>query len=276
MARKKAQLTDDLRKVIMTRMSAAVDYESVRDQLEGTDAAWFQSESERNLALVGGQYWQKREPSREMFSINHISPALQVKHTIKTGGKTMFLPKARNARFMPIADTAKQTLNHLWDIFDFDRLCDLAEWDSYIYRKGGVVELGWVYEDDGTTMRGDRPEDAVEALAEAALPQDAMPMMAGGEMVAPAPMMDGGMNLPPAEFGTDEQAEEFAGMPWDFDLPRPKRDDPFIERFSPADFFIDPQCTTQMLTDARYVFRKRSESLGDVRRNSKYHAKATP
>jgi hypothetical protein len=47
-------------------------------------------------------------------------------------------------------------------------------------------------------------------------------------------------------------------------------DDPFVERFNPEDFFVDPNCTTFKLTDARHVFRHKTEYLDRVKANGRY------
>jgi len=258
------RLSEKERKAIRSRIDSARAYWQSNDRLRGVDRNYFQSESERNLALVAGDYWHTRRPNSEIFSINHVASALSVKHAVVTGGDTVFITKAREQRFLPIEETAKSTLNHLWDILGFDEECDRAEYDTYIHPTGGVVEIGWAYEsDDGTELRGDREFDTEEALAEAAMPQDALPVLVGGEYADLS-------QTTVTEFQTEDEAKAYAAMAWDADIPRAKRDDPFIERFDPRDLFVDPQCTSSDLHDARFVFRRRLQSLSSVKASSQY------
>ena len=184
-------------------------------------------ESDRNLSLVAGTYWADRNVSG-IKSRNHVLGALAVKYCIMSGGKTQFIATARRSRFMAQAETAAKLLNHQWDALSFDRETDQACWDSLIHKRGGVVELGWRYDDGNTRREGGKPTPSEIEEANAEAGQDSLP-----------------------------EAE-------------PLIDDPFVERFDPRDFLVDPACTSYTLKDARSVFRRKREYLAKLKRNPRY------
>lgn len=252
-------LDKDTRSQILQRIMTAKEAKDRMDRITGPDKGKFDSRSERNLALVCGTYWHKVKPNDAIISTNHLASALKVKHTLITGGDTEFIPKARESAFMEIEEVAKGALNDLWDVQDYDSECDAAAWDSAIHPVGGVVELGWQYKDGVIERTGERPDEL--EIAEANLEEsDAIPLMTP----------DGRMVGVPTEDFESEDLARIAMMMAESGAVGPEVDDPFIERFDPRDFFVDPSCTSYRLDDARYVFRRKWSLVSEVKANKEF------
>lgn len=251
-------LTDKQRSLLHQRIKSAEQWEHDEQSIKGPDSSnGFESRSQRNTALAAGKYWDKVEPGSNTSSINHLGTALRVKHTIITGGETKFLNTARESQFMAIEKTSEGLLNHLWDALDFDRQCDAAAWDSGIHPLGGVVELGWQYRDANLEQEGERPGELEIAEAAVDNADNVVPMMTpDGQMIG----------VPVQEFDTEKDAQAAAERA----AAGPEVDDPFIERFNPRHLFVDPSCTSYMLTDARYVFRLKRVLVEKVKANTHY------
>lgn len=246
------KLTDRQRTALTERIRAGKAWTDERFKLNDADSfnTDYQTEYARNLALLRGSYWADQGNDLER-SVNHIAPALRVKHTVVSGGKTVFIAKARSSRWISMQDTAKGLLNHLWDSLDFDRQCDQCEWDAYAYGFG-VAEIGWAYKYKSIEARGSRPDEM--AVAEEAIKN-------GDNAPFDAAFAETATEYP------DAQTAQAVGEIPAFEA---EIDEPFIERFSPADLIVDPACTTYTLSNARYVFRRKLLLVSDVKRNSHY------
>lgn len=240
------KLTDNDRAVIRSQIATAKDAAEELNKLQGVDARFFSSQSDRNLALVSGTYWETCGV-KDVVSINHLAEQLRTKHALITSGKTKFIVTPRSSEYNEAAQVAAGILNYLWDALDFDRKCDQAEWDSYIHPMGGVVEIGWEYKPrGGLNVRGERGSETEETDAVEEFENELKEAV-------------------PPEFWPEERTEEETEQ-----LPSPEKDDPFIERFDPRDFFVDPQCKTYTLEDAQYVFRRKLVPLEQVKSDPRF------
>jgi len=153
-------LKEEQQKIIKSRITAAEDWANTCRKLNDADkGTTFKDESERNLALVRGTYWEKLNKADRIKQRNHIKGALAVKQTIMAGGETVFMGTPRRSMFTEQTETNIKLLNHQWDILGFDRECDAAAWDSEIHKRGGVVQVGWRYDDGNIEQDGIPPSD---------------------------------------------------------------------------------------------------------------------
>ena len=261
------------RKLVRALVNSALVKHEELTKLEGPDrSAKFKTEAERNKALLGGRYWAEIDRD-DMLSINHILPAVLTKDAIVAGGQTEFLAKARSAKYDQAARVAEGLLNDVWGACLMDPQADASEHDRRSYPEGGVLEIGWRYKDKRHDVDAGRPE--MMELAEENIPDDALPMMLDGQMVAPGPVdmmgapVDDAPYMPGMEAPPDMGVDEFArtiNPEWG----EPEIDDPFLERFDPKDFFWDPQCTDPTLKTARFVGRRKQVPLRDIKKNKRY------
>jgi hypothetical protein len=247
------KLNDKDRAVILARIKAAKDRAFERDRNQDADSSMYASEGERNLALLGGTYWRQHNGDHHVRSVNHMAPVAISKYALITNGKREFIARPTKPRFGELTDGAKGLLNHTWRALSFDAECRAAFWDVAPL-KFGVVEVGWILEDEaGQETRGAKPEPKI--------PEDAE------SITAP----DGSMMPPEAQEYTDEpEAQRAMEIAEERAYGAPRRDDPFVERFDPRDLLVDPDCKRPDLSDARYVFRRKSANVAALKRNPLY------
>jgi len=255
------RLTDKERGIVRLRINAAKrareDGARLRNAVEAEETV-FRTEAARNLALLDGSYWSRVNPQALMRTRNHILGPAVVKQAVVCGGKTCFTVTPRDEPWTKLAEKAQPLLTHDWDMLGFDFECDSARWETGSYRYG-VVEVGWVYEEaDGEETRGSPPDVPATADEELGL----------GEPTGPEEYLATSPGAPMAEPGGAEVS--YSSLP----QPRAVRDDPFVERFNPHDFLVDPLCTRPTLTDARYVVRRKREMLERVKANPRYRRTA--
>ncbi len=250
--RKRMELTDKQRAIVLARIKAAKDKAAERDKNHDEDSALYPQEGARNLALLGGVYWAGINRT-DVRSVNHMAPVAISKFALVTNGRREFLARSTRPRFDELTDVARGVLNHTWRSLDLEKEFKLAFWDVAAL-KMGVVEIGWVFESsDHEETRGVRPDVAV--------PEDAEPVMtADGQMMEPRAM----------EFSNAEEAQRAAETADDYVWNLPRRDDPFVERFDPRDLLLDPECIRADLSDCRYAFRRKVSRIADLKRNKAY------
>lgn len=285
------KLSLDQEEIVQRRIRAAKEAHRDAYKIPDTlaDANLFANMHERNLALIGRDYWDKADPGVPYKHIGQILPIIEAKHVVVCGGETQFVIHGTSERFNNVADEARGLINHAWKTLNFDSVCEDAQFDTYAHRFG-VVELGWKYETADAIMYGDReeseaPSDATEeepANPPQTLPAAGIPGLQAPGMTVPGqsmpnypdmsampqqPAVPGQPPIPPEQQFPQHPAEEDAPKQPDDEV---LYDDPFIERFSPMDFFVDPACTSYKLTDARYAFRRKTEIVGKVKKNKAY------
>jgi hypothetical protein len=266
-----ASITEQERQLMRSRIQAAIEAAKEKDALTGPDVEKpFKDQAERNLHILRGTYWDHCQ-RKDILSENHTSRNLMIKSAIVAGGDTEFLLKAREDRFEPGVKAAQGLLNDVWGSGLLDYEASSCQDDTGPFRFG-VVELYWKYQREGEEEVIGEPPDELER-AEGEIPAEAQPAMVLGQMIAPAPE-EGAVNLPGQEFGSPAEAQaavdEEADLSW---LRRPVHDEPVIERFSPTDFFVDPQSVRVDLSDARYVIRRQEVPIEAVKRNPRYENK---
>src|SRR4030067_339017 len=218
---------------------------------------------ERNVAVLRGDYWQQVAGQNQDAAVkrgsNKILPQLLAKQAMLTQGSTEFYGEALDERFLELAKEAAAQLNNEWELQQVEKEVAKARWDSES-AFFGVVETGWLWVRGEETIRGGRGEEV-----EPELPEDAVPIMVADQMMQPIPTVQ--------EFGSPEEAE--AALRQERVADDRKRlaadiDDPYVERFSPKDLLIDPNCRSWDLSDARFVCRVRREYVEDVKSNRDY------
>jgi hypothetical protein len=288
-------LSEDQRNLIAQRVKAAKSAHDLAYDIPRTskDSGHFGSVHERNLAIVKGSYWDAMAGDQPVYQTNLTREALQTLHAILSGTKTVLIVRGRQERFEAVSDLVRGLVNHFWNTLKCDAICERSLRDAETHRFG-VVEIGWRFEDEKTIMLGERPgETELADQAALELPEDTLPTLptvpqtfaplsaaleqlfpdqTPGESSLSSPdafsMPQGGASTPPP--GVVQPLQTPSEAP---PYPMPKGveyDDPFIERFSPQDFFVDPACTTWRLTDAKYVYRRKGEIVATVKKNSKY------
>ncbi|MEN6358153.1 MAG: hypothetical protein ABFD83_13850 [Armatimonadota bacterium] len=252
------KLSEEQCSVIKARIAAAKDYRDTvwANSDSGSD---FRDDPARWMAILRGRYWAHRtnKAGTPRRSSNQILPKLRAKHDVLTMGDTSFFIEARSEQLESVEDSATALLQNTWEIQSIDVPCDRASWDSEIYGFG-VVEVGWAWERDGEQLTGER--------GEATLSPDAVPLVIDPdtkEMLPP----------PVREYETEAQAEQAARqqqLQEDQEIwGNPLKDDPFVERFSPRQLLVDPNCTCWDLHDARYAIRIRYEYVGRLKANKR-------
>jgi hypothetical protein len=266
------------------KASHAAAYEIPRTSARDVDK--FMDAHERNLALVNGTYWDKVAVDEPVMQINHITPCLTAKHAIVTGGETVFVVHGMADRYEAVRGMVKGLINHAWTSLKFDAPINRAEWDRYAHRFG-VVEVGWRFETPKGATEGQKPDYAapdedITDFAQDNIPDDALPTIPGMEQSF-TPQQDYSGGAYPGSLDAEGGASPLAGIQGGGVTPLVSQeeappyaseyviyDDPFVERFSPRDFFVDPACTMYTLEDARYVWRRKAETVAQVKRNKLY------
>jgi hypothetical protein len=266
MSDSRINLSPNTRKLVRTRLQAAVEFHEKTVKLQDLDR-WtkYRTVSERNKHLMKGSYWAELN-RRDMLSVNHIFPAIVTKHAVVTAGDTEFISTPRQERFAELSDTCQAILNHVWGELRLDEQVNAAHWDSRIYPEGGVVEIGWHYKDGKRQVDAGRNDESSDR-SDPSDPSDESDLSDPSD-AGVYPDLDGaaGSELSPDnQYVQDSDVEGIADAHGTPDI-----DDPFIERFDPADFFWDPQCTDSSLRTARYAFRRKKVTLADLKRNKRY------
>ncbi len=252
--------------IIKARIDAAKSIRTEWLSTEGDpDMSGFSTRPEFWLSVINGTYWRVRSlsqsvPGRTRALIrtsNQILPKLRVKQDILTQGETVFMTEARQQRFMKEAMDVGAALSSEWDVLGFDRECNKARWDSDIYSYG-VVEMGWVFENEETgTIYGKRGDPQV--------PLDAEPLIGGANFDRQTDP-----EAQPREFEDADEAAAYFEWQEKAYWGHPTKDDPYVERFNPTELLVDPQCRNYDLSDARYAVREKLEWLTKVKGNPFY------
>ena len=173
-------------------------------------------------------------------TINVIAPSVSVNHP-----KIVVIPNSQENEDR--SAFVEAVVNHLWRHHDFRKPFRRAVKDFLIFGHSWV-KVGWKFlEQERTLGEGERDEMLEEALVEADAFAAEDPVLAGG--------------LP-----TDE--EMAANIPQTTMMV--VEDQPFVERISPFDIFVDPEATC--LEDAKWIAQRIVRPLEEAQADKRYKA----
>ena len=238
----------------MARKTKADKYEIIKRRLDAS-ARWRDEMGYDNLwrrmtDLYRGKHWPRTTYMSEdiiavnlaFSTINVIAPSVSVNHP-----KIVVTPNSPDDQDR--SAFVEAVVNHLWKHHDFRKPFRRAVKDFLIFGHSWV-KVGWKFlEQERRLGEAERDEMFEEALGE--VDQFAMeePEMAGG--------------LP-----TDE--EMGANIPQTAMMV--VEDQPFVERISPFDIFIDPEATC--LEDAKWIAQRIIRPLEEAKEDKRYKASA--
>ena len=238
----------------MPRQTRAEQYSIIHEKLDssarwrdemGYDALW-----RRMVDLYRGKHWPRTTVSREdliavnlaFSTVNVIAPAVSVNHP-----KIVVTPNKPEDEDR--SAFVEAVVNHLWRHHDFRKPFRRAVKDFLIFGHGWL-KVGWKFvEQERMLGEAERDELLSEAMAETDMFAMENPEMAG--------------DLP------DEQ-EMMASVP--STMLAVVEDQPFVERVSPFDIYIDPEATC--VEDAQWVAQRIVRPLEEAKKDKRYKPSA--
>ena len=227
--------------ITLQKITAAARW---RDDM-GYDQLW-----RRMVDLYRGKHWPNTTVSNEdliavnlaFSTVNVIAPAVSVNHP-----KIVVTPNQPEDEDR--AAFVEAVVNHLWRHHDFRKPFRRSVKDFLIFGHGWL-KVGWNFvEQERTLSDMERDEMFVDAVGETDMFAMENPVMAG--------------DLP-----TDEQMA--ASIPDTAMMV--VEDQPFIERVSPYDIYIDPEATC--LEDAQWICQRIIRPLEEAKKDKRYKASA--
>ena len=215
-----------------------------RDDM-GYDQLW-----RRMVDLYRGKHWPRTSVNNEdliavnlaFSTVNVIAPAVSVNHP-----KIVVTPNQPEDEDR--AAFVEAVVNHLWRHHDFRKPFRRSVKDFLIFGHGWL-KVGWNFvEQERTLSDTERDELLIDAVGETDMFAMENPEMAG--------------DLP-----TDEQMA--ASIPDTAMMV--VEDQPFIERVSPYDIYIDPEATC--LEDAQWICQRIIRPLEEAKKDKRYKASA--
>jgi hypothetical protein len=238
----------------MARKTKADKYEIVKRRLDASarwrDEMGYDSLWRRMADLYRGKHWPQTSVSSEdliavnlaFSTINVIAPSVSVNHP-----KIVVTPNQPEDQDR--AAFVEAVVNHLWKHHDFRKPFRRAVKDFLIFGHSWV-KVGWKFLEQERRLGETEREDLYnEALDEADQFAMEAPELAGGlptddEMAA---------NIPQTAMMVVE-------------------DQPFVERISPFDVFVDPEATC--LEDAKWIAQRIIRPLEEAKADRRYKASA--
>ena len=215
-----------------------------RDEM-GYDDLW-----RRMNDLYRGKHWPRTTVNKEdlvavnlaFSTVNVIAPAVSVNHPKIVVSPTQPENADRSA-------FVEAVVNYLWRHHDFRKPFRRAVKDFLIFGHGWI-KTGWKFlEQERTLGEGERDDMLQDALFEADQFAMESPGLAGG-----LPTDDEmGANIPQTAMMIVE-------------------DQPFVERISPYDIYVDPEATC--LDDAKWIAQRITRRLEDAKSDKRYRAAA--
>ena len=211
-----------------------------RDE-EGHDRTW-----RRLIDMYRGKHWPRTTTAeRDLIAVNLsfstvnvIAPSVAVNHP-------KIVVRANHPGDEPNASFVEAVVNHLWRHHDFRKPFRRSVKDFLILGHGWL-KVGWRFvEQERSLGEGEREEIFEQAVSEANMFAFEEPLMAS--------------DLP-----TDEEIEA--------NLPMTQmtivEDQPFVERVSPFDMFVDPEATC--IEDAAWIAQRIVRPLKEAQDDKRY------
>ena len=234
----------------MPRKTRSEQHESIIHRLDssrrwredqGYDQTWV-----RMVDLYRGRHWPRTSYNREdlivvnlaFSTVNVIAPSVSVNHP-------KVVVAANRPQDQDRAAFVEAVVNHLWRHHDFQAPFKRAVKDFLIFGHGWI-KVGWKFlEQERTLNEDERDELFNEAVAEAD-----MFAMDNPEMAADLPTDDDlSANIPTTQMAIVE-------------------DQPFVERVSPFDIFVDPEATC--MEDAQWIAQRIVRPLEEAQKDRRY------
>ena len=236
----------------MARKTRAEQYSIIHEKLDssarwrdemGYDALW-----RRMVDLYRGKHWPRTTVSKEdliavnlaFSTVNVIAPAVSVNHP-----KIVVTPNKPEDEDR--SAFVEAVVNHLWRHHDFRKPFRRAVKDFLIFGHGWL-KVGWKFlEQERELGEAERDELFAEATVETDMFAMENPEMAG--------------DLPDNE-------QMMASVP--LTTMAVVEDQPFIERVSPYDIYIDPEATC--IEDAQWIAQRITRPLDEAKKDKRYKA----
>ena len=237
----------------MPRKSRAEKYEIIQRKLEGAarwrDEMGYDSLWRRMNDLYRGPHWPRTTVNEDLVAVNLafstvnvIAPSVSVNYP-----KVVVSPNKEENQDR--ATFVEAVINYLWRHHDFRKPFQRAVKDFLIFGHGWI-KVGWKFVEQERTLGDVEREEMLEtAMTEMDLLAEEDPFIAG--------------DLP------DNQRLEA-------DIPTTAtmivEDQPFVERVSPFDVYIDPEATC--MEDAQWVAQRIVRPLEEAKKDKRYKASA--
>ena len=208
---------------------------------EGYDSTW-----RRLIDLYRGKHWPRTTSAQRdliavnlsFSTVNVIAPSVAVNHP-------KIVVKANHPEDEDRASFVEAVINHLWRHHDFRKPFRRAVKDFLIFGHGWM-KVGWRFvEQERSLGDGERDEMLDQAVVEADMFAFENPLLAG-------------------ELPTDEEIAA--------NLPMTQmtivEDQPFVERVSPFDIFVDPEATC--VEDAMWIAQRVVRPLKQAQEDRRY------
>ena len=236
----------------MARKTRAEQYSIIHEKLDssarwrdemGYDALW-----RRMVDLYRGKHWPRTTVSKEdliavnlaFSTVNVIAPAVSVNHP-----KIVVTPNKPEDEDR--SAFVEAVVNHLWRHHDFRKPFRRSVKDFLIFGHGWL-KVGWKFLEQERQL-GDAERD--ELFAEATVETD-MFAMENPEMAGDLP----------------GEQQMMASVP--LTTMTVVEDQPFIERVSPYDIYIDPEATC--IEDAQWIAQRITRPLDEAKKDKRYKA----
>ena len=236
----------------MARKTRAEQYSIIHEKLDssarwrdemGYDALW-----RRMVDLYRGKHWPRTTVSKEdliavnlaFSTVNVIAPAVSVNHP-----KIVVTPNKPEDEDR--SAFVEAVVNHLWRHHDFRKPFRRSVKDFLIFGHGWL-KVGWKFLEQERQL-GDAERD--ELFAEATVETD-MFAMENPEMAGDLP----------------DNEQMMASVP--LTTMTVVEDQPFIERVSPYDIYIDPEATC--IEDAQWIAQRITRPLDEAKKDKRYKA----
>jgi len=171
-------------------------------------------------------------------TVNTIVPSISVNYP-------QISVNPRDPQEMPQAQAAEAAVNYWWRHYDWRKEIQRAVKDALIMGNGWI-KVGWRYQTSARALtdaeRADVIEDAKEKASQQAAEQP--------ETAAAQP--------------TDDEIEAQAPQ----ETYEVEVDEPFVERVSPFDIFIDPEATC--IEDLKWIAQRLVVPIADARKDNRY------
>ena len=238
----------------MARKTKAEKHEIILRKLESSarwrDEMGYDSLWQRMIDLYRGKHWPETTATRDdlvavnlaFSTVNVISPAVAVNHP-----KIVVSPNKPEDEDRAVFVEA--VINYLWKHHDFRKPFRRAVKD-FLIMGHGWVKVGWQFREQERALSEEERDDIfTDAVVEA----DAF-AMENGELAGSLP--------------TDEEIA--ANVPTTAMMI--VEDQPFVERVSPFDIYVDPEATC--LEDAQWICQRIIRPLEEARKDKRYKASA--
>ena len=226
--------------IILRKLDSAARWR----QEMGYDSVW-----QRMIDLYRGKHWPRVTATEDLVAVNLafstvnvITPSVSVNHP-----KVVVTPN--DPENSDRAAFVEAVINHVWRHHDFRKPFRRSVKDFLIFGHGWL-KVGWQFLEQERTLGEEEREDMIN---EANLEADAF-AMANPELAGDLP-------------SDEEIAANITNTAMMI-----VEDQPFVERISPFDMFVDPEATC--LEDANWIAQRIVRPLEEAKKDKRYKASA--